>query len=55
MTKKGKISSGFIVRSIGDFFLIVSLPYLVADPQNAITIVSFAFAGFLITIGGIMN
>ena len=49
--KKGQITIGLVIRLLGTIIIIVSLPFFVINPQNAISIIFLAFGNFLLAVG----
>lgn len=50
-----KSQTGFITRIIASVIIVVSLPFLITNPNNIIAIIAFAFGDFLLVLGGLID
>lgn len=55
MNKRGLLTSGMWVRLSAAVIDVISLPFLILNPNNILAMITFGFGNFLLIIGGVMD
>jgi len=49
------LSVGLLTRLVGGFMNVLSLPFIITNPNNIVAWIFFSFGSGLITVGGLLN
>lgn len=50
-----RLTFGFMLRLIGGFIQVLSIPFMITTPNNIIAWLFFSIGSGLLTVGGVMN